>query len=130
MTDESIKQLIQAGYNNREIEHRFGRARSSMHSQIRRLRNELGIPSPGRRSTPWAPIQQNEIEANLPEPKREYGLKGLHTYPLSQAELQEIWRKYGRPGEHAEEYDDTSIEADQYLIETAVAIRDNMQRRS
>ena len=129
ITDESIKQLIRAGYNNREIEHRFGRARSSMHSQIRRLRNELGIPSPGRRSTPWAPKQQKEIEANRPEPKREYGLKGLHTYQLSKEELEEIWRKYGRPGEHAEEYDDTGIEADQYLIETAIAIRDDLRRR-
>ena len=130
MTDESIKQLIRAGYNNREIALRFDRTPGSMHSQIRRLRNELGIPSPGRRSTPWAPKQQKEIEANRPEPKRKYGLKGLHTYQLSKEELEEIWRKYGRPGEHAEEYDDTGIEADKYLIETAVAIRDNMQRRS
>lgn len=129
ITDESIKQLIRAGYNNREIEHRFGRARSSMHSQIRRLRNELGIPSPGRRSTPWAPKQQKEIEASLPKPKREYGLKGLHTYQLSKEELQEIWRKYGKPGEYAEEHDDTGIEADKYLIETAVAIRDDIRKK-
>jgi len=116
IVDEEIRMLIQEGYNNYEIARQYGRATGSMAGQIRRLREELGIPSPGRKGAPRKPS------------KRKRGQNGLISYQLSEAELQEVWRKYGKPGEYAGRSSKAEQAADRHLIEKAVAIKDRLHR--
>ena len=47
--DTEVAALIIAGCTNYQITKKFGKNPGCMHGQIKRLRERLGIPSPGRR---------------------------------------------------------------------------------
>lgn len=96
--DYMIIPLMEEGLNDYQIAKKFGRPAGSMWSQLKRLRQETGIPSIGDGKAFAGKIQKREISQE--------GVKVEHW------SKEEIWAKYGKPGEDAIEIKKT--EADMY----------------
>ena len=107
--DEKLIPMIKAGYNDADIVKYFGRKPGSLYGPLKRLRKELGIPTPGRTKVminPWGRKEPTEQEKGT----------GVTTYRLPK---EEIWERYGPPGLCATEKHCGEYQAEDYLIEQA-----------
>ena len=106
--DTEVAALIIAGCTNYQITKKFGEKPGCMYGQIKRLRDELGIASPGRRGG------MDLMKKETPPPER-LGT-GVVKYTMSQEEIRE---RYGPPGLCATEKHNGEYQAESYLIEQA-----------
>lgn len=116
--DEEIVPLILAGWTNYKICKYFGLQPGYLQGPIKRLREDLSVPSPGRR------LQ------TLPEPesapKKNKYEEGVITYHMSPEEIRE---RYGPPGLTAKKNCLGETQADDYLIEKATELKEEGRRK-
>ena len=111
--DTEVAALIIAGCTNYQITKKFGKNPGCMHGQIKRLREGLGIPSPGRRG--GLDLMKKETT-----PPQQLGT-GTATYIMSKEEIRE---RYGPPGLCATQKNGGEHQADKFLKEQAVRRKD------
>lgn len=114
--DEKIKCLIKKGYTDYQITKEFGKNPGCMYGQIKRLRAELGIPSPGQRGKPNT-FGKRQLSI---DPRKD----DVVTYTMSPEEIEE---RYGAPGLRATQKNDGEHQADQFLKEQAIRRKDAKQ---
>ena len=112
--DALIIPLIKSGCNDYQILRFFGLPNGYLRGPLKRLREQLGIPSPGKDGR--RPVHNDRIPSE----------EGVTTYYMSQ---EEIRKRYGPPRLLAKDKTSGEAQADNYLKEKAVDIKEEARRK-